>query len=208
MRLILVDPNTALCIAWKTHFAELPNVEVVNDYFEKVPAFDCMISPANSFGIMDGGVDYAITKFFGVQLMQRVQQHILKEYRGEQPVGTSFVIESGMDKHPYLAHTPTMRYPMSLLRTDAVYTAMWAMLNAVANFNLTAPRPIESILCPGLGSGTGGVPAMETARQMALAYRNLLTPPTRIDWDYARDRQDAVRFGGYYGFTLKMEGEK
>lgn len=208
MRLILVDIDPALCDAWKIYFKDLPDIEIVCDSFQKVPVYDCMVSPANSFGIMDGGIDYAITKFFGEQLMARVQERILKEYRGEQPVGTSFIVETGMDDHPYLAHTPTMRYPMSLLRTDVVYTAMWAMLNTVANFNLTASHPIDTILCPGLGTGTGAVPALEGARQMALAYRNFLTPPTFIDWDYALDRQNEIRFGGYYGFTLKMEGER
>ena len=71
-----------------------------------------MVSAANSFGLMDGGVDLAITRFFGVQLMERVQAHILQEYLGEQPIGTSFTIETGHPKHPFVAHTPTMRVPM------------------------------------------------------------------------------------------------
>jgi O-acetyl-ADP-ribose deacetylase (regulator of RNase III) len=208
MRLILVGPDEALCMAWNHYFADLPDVEIVHGRFEDIPNYDCMVSPANSFGIMDGGIDAAITEFFGQQLMDRVQEHILTEYRGEQPVGTSFIIETRHNKHPYLAHTPTMRYPMSLLRTDVVYTAMWTMLNTVANFNRTAACPIEILLCPGLGTGTGAVPALEGARQMALAYRNFLKPPTHINWDYAYDRQEEIRFGGYYGFSLKMEGER
>ena len=45
-----------------------------------------MVSAANSFGLMDGGVDLAITNFFGVDLMDRVQAHILRDYLGEQPI--------------------------------------------------------------------------------------------------------------------------
>jgi O-acetyl-ADP-ribose deacetylase (regulator of RNase III) len=208
MHLILVDPATDLCAAWQKYFVDLPNVEIVAGKFERLTVFDCLVSPANSFGIMDGGVDAAITRFFGEQLMQRVQKRILTEFRGEQPVGTSIIVPTTHPKHPYLAHTPTMRYPMSLLRTDAVYVAMWAMLNAVANFNATAAQPIAAIACPGLGTGTGAVPALEGARQMALAYRNFLNPPTTINWHYATQRQDDVRFGGYYGFHLPMEGER
>src|SRR5438067_7389940 len=33
--------------------------------FERLPEFDCMVSAANSFGLMDGGVDAAIVRFFG-----------------------------------------------------------------------------------------------------------------------------------------------
>jgi hypothetical protein len=57
---------------------------------------------------MDGGVDAAITLFFGGQLQKKVQKYILENFEGEQPVGTSFIIETDNDKHPYLAHTPTM----------------------------------------------------------------------------------------------------
>lgn len=207
MRLILVGRDKQLCEAWQKHFATLPDVEIVHDSFENLPVYDCMVSPANSFGIMDGGIDRVITKYFGEQLMQRVMDHIRREFRGEQPVGSSFIIETGMPEHPYLAHTPTMRYPMSQFRTDVPYTAMWAMLNAVANFNEANNHPIKVLACPGLATGVGAVPYLEAARQMALAYHYFLNPPTKVDWDYALDRQEAIRFGGYYGFSLTMEGE-
>ncbi|ECE9311446.1 phage tail protein, partial [Salmonella enterica subsp. enterica serovar Napoli] len=35
-----------------------------------------MVSTANSFGLMDGGVDAAITAYFGPQLQERVQRNI------------------------------------------------------------------------------------------------------------------------------------
>mgnify|MGYP001045746119 FL=1 len=62
-----------------------------------------------------GGVDAAITVFFGNQLQKRVQQRIVDEFDGEQPIGTSFIITTQDAKHPYLAHTPTMRVPMYVL---------------------------------------------------------------------------------------------
>ena len=67
-----------------------------------------MVSAANSFGLMDGGVDLAITRFFGEPLMQRIQTRILEEYLGEQPVGTSLIVETGHPAHPFVAHTPTL----------------------------------------------------------------------------------------------------
>jgi hypothetical protein len=89
IKLILVDPNYALATAFQERFAYLPNVEVANCGFEQLNTYDCLVSPANSFGMMDGGVDAAITKFFGISLMERVQQKILDDYLGEQSVGTS-----------------------------------------------------------------------------------------------------------------------
>jgi O-acetyl-ADP-ribose deacetylase (regulator of RNase III) len=104
IRLILADPTAALCEAWRETFADLPYVTVVNDSFERLEAFDCMVSAANSFGLMDGGIDAAIIRFFGHHLMLNIQQHILKEYLGEQPVGSSFIIGTGHAKHRWLAH--------------------------------------------------------------------------------------------------------
>jgi hypothetical protein len=54
-KLVLVDPVEEVCSAWREHFEDLPNVKIVNGRFENLRAFDCMVSAANSFGLMDGG---------------------------------------------------------------------------------------------------------------------------------------------------------
>lgn len=201
MKLILVAPNSQLFAAFQQHFSYLPNIEIVNDYFEWLPEFDCLVSPANSFGMMDGGIDAAIVKFFGNSLMTKVQEYILEEFLGEQPVGTSFIVETGHLKHPFLAHTPTMRVPMSIAGTDISYVAMWAMLLAIRRHNRYAKRKIDSVVCPGLGTGIGRVPYHEAARQMALAYDNFLHPPKFINCIVAAERQLQIWEGGNSSFT-------
>jgi O-acetyl-ADP-ribose deacetylase (regulator of RNase III) len=196
LKLILVSPEPLLCAAFRERFDGLPRVEVVDGYFERLPEFDCLVSPANSFGIMDGGMDAAIIRFFGYALQELVQQRILEEYRGEQPVGTSIIVETGHAKHPYLAHTPTMRIPMPIARTDYAYLAMWAMLLAVHRHNRETERQIGSVACSGLGTGVGRMPFPEAARQMALAYRNYLSPPPQITVQFARERQRQIGRGG------------
>ncbi|HSH02170.1 MAG TPA: macro domain-containing protein, partial [Anaerolineae bacterium] len=191
-KLILVDPNGALCVAWREAFAAWAEVEVVSGYFEHLEAYDCLVSAANSFGLMDGGVDLAIKRYFGAELEVRVQTYILEHYLGEQPVGTSFIIGTGHERYPFVAHTPTMRVPMTIGRTDYVYVAMWAMLLAVRQHNLGGGRPIEVVACPGLGTATGGMEVTEAARQMSLAYGHFRRPPTYIDWRYADRRQGVV----------------
>ncbi len=208
LKLILVDPNPALCTALHESFEELPGVEIVNGYFEELPEFQCMVSAANSFGLMDGGVDAAIIRFFGHELMERVQQRILDEFLGEQPVGTSLIVETGHPTRPFIAHTPTMRVPMSIARTDHVYLAMWAMLLAVRRHNRSGAQPeIGTVACPGLGTATGKVPYREAARQMALAYAHFLKPPGKIDWLHADHRQATVRYGGDFGFMISAAAE-
>jgi O-acetyl-ADP-ribose deacetylase (regulator of RNase III) len=196
LKLILIAPNTQLFAAFQEHFSYLPNVEIVNNYFEWLSKYDCLVSPANSFGMMDGGMDAAIIRFFGHSLMTKVQQHILEEFLGEQPVGTSFILETDHPKHPFLAHTPTMRVPMSIAGTDIPYAAMWAMLLAVRRHNQYAKRKIDSVACPGLGTGIGRVPYHEAARQMALAYDNFLHPPKFLNCIVAAERQLQIWEGG------------
>ena len=199
-QLILVDPNEELSVAFSEYFSEFKNVSVELGYFQHLSEYDCMVSAANSFGLMDGGVDAAITAEFGTQLMERVQKQIIANFRGEQPVGTSFIIETGDSNHPFLAHTPTMRVPMPIATTDDVYKAMFAMLLAVWRHNEHSESKIRIVACPGLGTATGRVPPNSAARQMSLAYEHFLHPPTSIDWDYATSRQKAIGLGGDIGF--------
>jgi O-acetyl-ADP-ribose deacetylase (regulator of RNase III) len=175
---------------------DFPNVQVVNDRFESLEEFDCMVSAANSVGLMDGGVDLAIISFFGIELMDRVQAMVIDQFLGEQPIGTSVLVETGHPKHPYVAHTPTMRVPMPIVTTDNVYSAMWALLVAVDRHNRTEARKIDVVACPGLGTATGKVPVAEAARQMALAYRWSLDPPALISWPYAQARQGVIGRSG------------
>jgi O-acetyl-ADP-ribose deacetylase (regulator of RNase III) len=196
IELILVDPNEALCREWRHAFEKSPGVSVVCGRFEELPEFDCMVSAANSFGLMDGGVDLAITRFFGVQLMERVQTRIVQEYLGEQPIGTSFIIETHHPRHPFIAHTPTMRVPMAISTTDNVYVAMWAMLLAVRRHNTSSSTRIRTVACPGLGTATGRVAVDEAARQMALAHDWYLHPLEIIDWPAVQARQAAIGRGG------------
>lgn len=189
IKLILVDPNYELSQAFRSRFDYLPNVEVANCGFEQLPSYDCLVSPANSFGMMDGGVDAAITKFFGVSLMERVQQKIVDDYLGEQSVGTSFIIDTGNPQYPFLAHTPTMRVPMQIVGTDIPYIAMWAMLLAVEQHNRHHDRQIKTIACPGLGTGIGRILSDESARQMALAYDHFIYPPKFLNCFVAASRQ-------------------
>lgn len=67
-KLILVAPKSSLYAAFQEHFNYFPDVDIVNNYFEWLTKFDCLVSLANSFGMMDGGMDAAIINFFGRSL--------------------------------------------------------------------------------------------------------------------------------------------
>src|ERR1051325_1781415 len=69
--------------------------------FETLRHFDCVATAGNSFGLMDAGMDLAVCRFFGIDLQERIQNRILEEYCGEQPVGTAFIVETNRIDHPY-----------------------------------------------------------------------------------------------------------
>lgn len=193
-KLVLADPNGGLCEKWREDFEPHLGVEIHEGRFEDVE-FDCVVSPANSFGLMDGGVDEAITMYFGQQMMDRVQNRIIKRYGGEQPVGTSLLV-LGSDlgeREQFVAHTPTMIIPMDIGKTTNVYMAMKAMLCEIERYNdNTSTHQIKTVVCPGLGTGAGRVSFDSASKQMLNAYNNVYNPPEVLDWEFAVSRYNNI----------------
>jgi O-acetyl-ADP-ribose deacetylase (regulator of RNase III) len=200
MRFIIAtrSKDTADEIRWVGK--EVAGLEVHLGSFESLPAFDCVATAGNSFGLMDAGMDLAVLKFFGIQLQEQIQRRILDDFCGEQPVGTAFVVETGRLDHPYVAHAPTMRIPMNIAGTDHVYLATWATLLAVRNHNRTTKRKIETLVCPAFGAGTGGVSGIEVGFQMKLAWEHLRKVPAAITSSFAQERHERIYYGGRMGF--------
>ena len=196
LQIWLIHPDQDMCQAFHQHFDSLPNVRVIQDHFEHLPPHDCFITAANSFGIMNAGIDAAVIQFHGEQLMKRVQQRVLNEYLGEQPIGTCFIESTGNAGYPFIGHAPTMRVPGNIAGTDKVYAATWAAFLAVYRHNVASEDQIRTVVFPAMGTGFGGVPLGEAARQMAVAYRHYLDPPHRLDWETVSKRQRAICYDG------------
>ena len=192
----LIHPEEAMCDAFRRRFEGLPGVRVIRGRFEDLDPHDCFVTAGNAFGLMTAGIDAAVVHFFGESIMQRVQHRIMDEFFGEQPVGTAFVVPTGHPAVPFLAHAPTMRVPGSIEGTDKVYNATWAALLAIHAHNRVSEQKIEVAAFPAMGTGFGGVPYGEAARQMAAAYRHYLEPPHRLDWDFVIERQKAIHYDG------------
>jgi O-acetyl-ADP-ribose deacetylase (regulator of RNase III) len=200
MQLILVGRGEDLCKVLRSQFRSHPQVQIVFGRFEELPSFDCVVTAGNSFGLMDAGMDLAVVRYFGRHVMDSIQKRILDDYLGEQPVGTCIIVQTDHPTHPFVAHSPTMRVPMNIQGTDHVYLALWATLTAVHRHNRTESRKIQSIACPGLGTGTGGMDPVEAAIQMRLSYEHFLSPPKFINPSVAQERHEKVYYGGRWGF--------
>lgn len=197
----LVHPEAEMAEAFRQRFERLPNVRVIVGRFEDLESHDCFVTAGNSYGIMTAGIDAAVVRRFGEPIMQRVQQHIMDEYWGEQPIGTAFVVPTDDPQIPFVAHSPTMRVPGSIDQTDKVYTATWAALLAILAHNRRSAKignvkRIATVAFPAMGTGFGGVAFAEAARQMAAAYRHLLNPPHRFDWEIVIQRERVICHDG------------
>lgn len=195
MKIYLLDINKEMTDAWHKYF-DLPNVEIINEDFatfmNKHPNIEAVVSPANSFGLMDGGYDKAITDYFGKRLMKDVQDVILRDWYGEQPVGTSIsipILDSFYDKqiddekilqcNPILIHTPSMRTPEQIVDYRIIYQCMRTTLIEALK------QGVDSIVIPAFGGLTGRVPYDVIAKMMFLAYKQICNQPKELRWGYA-----------------------
>ena len=79
LKVFLLNSNNDMTREWNKYFSSYADVEVVRDEFDRFMEthnVDCVVSPANSYGLMDGGYDLAITNYFGEELMKKAQQYI------------------------------------------------------------------------------------------------------------------------------------
>lgn len=179
IQIYLLDINPTMCEAWNKYFSDIKNVNIVNDEFKIFVSnnnIQSIVSPANSFGIMSGGYDKAIIDFFGKALMEDVQEYIISNYFGEQPVGTAFTIQIP-NYQKYLIHCPTMRTPEIIRDPRTVYSCMRSTLIECMK------NDIKSVVIPAFGGCTGNVGYESIAYLMRKAYNQLDLIPENLNWN-------------------------
>ena len=169
----LRDISKEVTSAWELAFAGLSQVKVTcGDILDHTA--DAIVSPANSFGYMDAGVDAALSGYFGARVEDSLRALISEQHYGELPVGQAVIVPTGDAKIPFLVSAPTMRVPGDISETVNVYLAFRATLIAVLAHNREGGNPIRTTLVPGMGTGIGQVPAERAARQMRFAYDSVV----------------------------------
>jgi len=167
-KVILCARASALYDAWAESFRGVDKVEVKQGNIFDFPA-EAIVSPANSFGFMDGGIDWDYSERFGWSLSERLREIITSSYDGELLVGQAAILAIDDPVYKWLVSAPTMRVPMNIKGTVNAFLAFKAALLTYKRFHL---RNISngSLLCPGLGTGIGRLPPVVCARQMREAY--------------------------------------
>ncbi len=164
MRIILSAVEPELVEVWPRFCGEMEFVTVHHGSILELSC-DAVVSPANSYGFMDGGIDMLYSQFFGWQVQERLQRLIREKHYGELIVGAAEIVETDNLKIPYLISAPTMRVPMILKNSVNPYLAARAALLLVkyevfkeGHLKGESIRDyVESIALPGLGTGVGQV---------------------------------------------------
>ncbi|UXN74518.1 macro domain-containing protein [Devosia sp. A8/3-2] len=166
MRILLIDRQPELVNAW---IEAMPDCEAIcGDILEH--EVDAVVSPGNSFGFMDGGIDLAYSTKFGWEVQTRVQRAIRETFDGELLVGRALIVPTGDPDIPHVIAAPTMRVPMQIADPSAVRLATRAAVRAASRAGL------ETIAMPGMGTGAGLVKFSWAARMMAAGIADALGP--------------------------------
>jgi O-acetyl-ADP-ribose deacetylase (regulator of RNase III) len=181
LRVILSALDDQLSDAWARRCGDVDFVSVHRGSILDLRC-DAVVSPANSFGFMDGGIDALYAAHFGPRVQERLQESIRTRHHGELVVGTAEIVPTDDDRIPFLIAAPTMRVPMILHDSVHPYLAARAALLLVAHGTFSSgpergravKESIRSIAFPGLGTGVGRVAPDDCARQVRAALEDAL----------------------------------
>ena len=189
MKFHFISLDKELPSLFQKHFGDLPNFSCSVSDIRDYPSVDCLVSPANSFGLMDGGIDLYLSAMVSKNkndLGGIIRKKILKEYSGEQPVGTCIIVETGNKKYPFLAHAPTMITPMVVKGTLQAYYPFKATLEAIKKHNEGKDLKIKSVLTTTFCTGCGKMPLETSLKQMRYAY-DVVESLNINNWDSANE---------------------
>lgn len=133
-------------------------------------AVDAVVSPANSLGIMGGGVASVLSRKGG-PLIQREAMSL-----APIAVGAAVVTNAGTLWAKQVIHAPTMEEPGQKVPVENVRRAMRAALLAAHQ------RGFQVIAVPGLGTGLGGADPADAARAMINELRAHKQPNPVTVW--------------------------
>jgi len=120
---------------------------------------DALVNPANSLGVMGGGVAAALKAVGG----QKIEEDAMA--CAPIAVGKAVGVSAGRLPARYVIHAPTMTRPAEKIHVKAVDQATHAALREATRLGC------KSIAFPGMGTGVGGVKAVDAAHAMVGAIK-------------------------------------
>lgn len=173
LRVTLCDISPEVADSWLDAFGDADAVEILVGSVVELDA-DAILSPANSFGDMGGGVDKVIDDHYRGAAQAAAQEAIRERFLGELPVGMATLAPLPPGRFRYLLVAPTMRVPGSVRGTVNAYLAFRGALVTIERHNASGADPIRSLAVPGLCTGVGGMDSGIAAEQMRAAYDSVI----------------------------------
>ncbi len=138
--------------------------DILNTYYNKSTPF-VLVSPANSYGNMRGGIDLCIIRKFPEcekKVLDEVKKspYIDSTSRNIIPVGKCRCVELD-NKQNVLIIAPTMETPKNIQGTENVYAAFKAIYKVTKQLSKNT-----IVACPCLGTGIGGMSGEDSALQI------------------------------------------
>jgi len=186
----LCDLDKDIVEMWEFYFADILNFKFHNKdiFLVDIPddTLNAIVSPSNSFGDLQGGIDLVYYKRFGHTLEERLQQVIIDTKFGELVIGDALILQiNKFYSYQFFISAPTMRVPMciNVENNVNVYLAFRAILIELIRYNslVSDQDKIQHVVCPGLGTGIGKISPEICAKQMYQAYMNIINPSINLD---------------------------
>ncbi len=134
-------------------------IEVLKGSILEVDA-DAIVNPANSRGLMGGGVAGVIKRFGGEEIEKEATE------KAPIPIGSAVLTTAGKLKFKGIIHSPTMEEPAMATTEEKVRKAVRAALE------LAEKECFKVIAFPGMGTGVGRLPKDVAARAMMEEIKN------------------------------------
>lgn len=149
------------------YFYNLDLKTIMKKYVNKING---LVSPANSYGVMNGGIDTEIVKLYpNIQkkVFDKIKESTYTDSTNKHyiPVGMCEAVSLSNDLEQVLFICPTMFLPKDINHTSNVKLAFIGLLTKIKSAKLTDCSNI-TIACPCLGTGIGGMSGIESAKQI------------------------------------------
>jgi O-acetyl-ADP-ribose deacetylase (regulator of RNase III) len=209
--------NNALNTTWPDHNPEKLKITPIHERLNSLPegtTFDLIVSPANSYGRLDGAFDHAISMTFSPRedyhaLTRAAQTVLYEKWRGFAPPGSCTLVEfpDDLKQNKYgcgwVAICPTMREPGNVRwDREVIYECVWSLLCRVEGHNRATEGEgrIGRILMTPLATGIGKISKERWAVQTVLALRQFVDAVERperwgnLGWkEIEKDSLEVVR---------------
>jgi O-acetyl-ADP-ribose deacetylase (regulator of RNase III) len=193
MKVIFVSTNSEFIDAVKERFQGFSDIQYhLGDVLDIPVQGKAFISPSNSLGFMDSGIDFVLSRkmFPGVESEVRNKIKALEKYtligRPYLPIGSSIIVPTQY-LTSCLISAPTMFLPHDVSMTNNAYHAFMSALCVFNKYTVNVSLDINTLVCTSLCCGWGKMIPKVSADQILKAYCDFMNDKIPIEIEHEND---------------------